>query len=141
MEFSRSVFTRRRSALCLFMILDQIPSGDRGWTVIQIPSTPGSFLTVGVRTCGPDWADRGLGRLCQLVRQLLAAARELDDAVAKAGGPGPAHLWSVVPHARGIVGRVRKELRRRILGEQPWRLVRSGRWGRRPLARPSPSPS
>ena len=32
------------------------PNADRGWTVFEIPSTPGSPTAVGSATCGPDRA-------------------------------------------------------------------------------------
>ena len=74
--------------------------------------------------------------------QAAAAARELDDAnaMAKAGGPGPAHLWRVVLHARGIAGRVRRELRRRSAWS--WRTALAARalWSVGPLARTSSLP-
>jgi len=42
---------RRRSAATTARTVVQIPSG---WTVFEIPSTPGPMLTVGWKMCGRD---------------------------------------------------------------------------------------
>ena len=112
----------------------EIPTGGGRYFKYRppIPSTPGSLWTAGSTTCGSDRAGGGLGRLCQAG----VAARELGaaSAMAKAGGPGSPHLWSVGDHARGIVGEGHGEPRRRFHREQPSRLARSG-LGYRPCGR------
>jgi hypothetical protein len=63
------------------------PNANRGWTVFEIPSTPGSLPAVGSATCGPDRARFARAGTRSVRRRLhrLAARGEPSGAMLEAG--------------------------------------------------------
>ena len=66
---------------------DGEPNADRGWTVFEIPSTPGSLPAVGSRSCGPHHA----GSTQSGMR---------SSSPSPVASPGSARELGVVPHRR-----------------------------------------
>ena len=66
---------------------DGEPNADRGWTVFEIPSTPGSLPAVGSRSCVPHHAGS-------------AQSGMRSSSPSPVASPGSARELGVVPHRR-----------------------------------------
>ncbi|KAG2580414.1 hypothetical protein PVAP13_6NG340166 [Panicum virgatum] len=91
---------------------------DRGWTVFQIPSTPGTHQSRWIGLVWPRWSEDSVVLVMQARQDASWMMPRQRHGGGEAGGPGPSRLWNGLEHTGGLAGRGPRERRRRFLRGQ-----------------------